>query len=97
MADIVPHARDRERKDVMWPQQLPNAALLDGSVPPPLSQRPRRVEILFAEEVQGRHEPHTGQERVAGLGDVGRVLEVVVSVPFVVGGSEREEQGAEAV
>lgn len=53
--------------------------------------------IFFAEEVQRRDEPHPQKKRVARLGDISSVFEIVVTVPIVVGRSQGNEQRVQAV
>jgi hypothetical protein len=99
VTDIVPDASNHQRKNVHRTHQLRHSALLNSPVPPPLATTfaEVRVVVVFAEEVERRRETHANEEGVARLSDIGGVVEVVVAVASVVGGSEGEEERLEAL
>lgn len=98
VAHVVPDARNEERKDVHRAQQLAHAALFNGPVPSPLAPSFAEVGVVvvLAQEVERRCEAHANEERVARLGHVGGVVEVVVAVAGVVCRTKGQEQVFEA-
>jgi hypothetical protein len=90
VTDVVTNARNHQSKDVHRTHQFCHSSLLYRPVPPPLPPPLAEVwvVVVLAEEIQRWGETHADEEGVAGLGDIGGVIEVVVAVAGVVGGAE---------
>ena len=95
----MPDAGNHEGENVGRPQELTDRTLLDRSIPSPFASGDPRSDrvVFFAEEMERRDEAHPEEERVARLRDIGGMFKIVVTVAFVVRGSQGEKQCAKPV